>query len=281
MSIKIVPYKTGSRSAAALAQALNVRQVRREPARSRYRPRQEDILINWGCTNESFPAHLHNRSRVLNTIDSVTNACNKLEAFQIMAEHDVSIPDFTTDLDLACEWAEEGLVVSRTLLRANGGRGIAVGTHMDEPPTEVRGYVTPAPLYVKYVPKRFEYRIHLMRNIGPDGGYEVIDKQRKARNLEVADENVDWRIRNHDNGFIFARNEDHDIPDCVIIEAFKAMSALNLDFGAVDVIYNERRDQAYVLEVNTACGLEGETVNSYRDGFTRLIEQIQEQRAAA
>ena len=39
------------------------------------------------------------------------------------------------------------------------------------------------------------------------------------------------------------------------MEATKAVAALGLDFGAVDVIYNEKYGRAYVLEVNTAPGL--------------------------
>jgi glutathione synthase/RimK-type ligase-like ATP-grasp enzyme len=46
-----------------------------------------------------------------------------------------------------------------------------------------------------------------------------------------------------------------------------AVAALGLDFGGVDVIWNERRQMAYVLEVNTACGLEGQTVNDYAEAF--------------
>jgi D-alanine-D-alanine ligase-like ATP-grasp enzyme len=40
-----------------------------------------------------------------------------------------------------------------------------------------------------------------------------------------------------------------------------------LDFGAVDVIWNEKQQRAYVLEVNTAPGLEGQTVDDYARGI--------------
>ena len=36
-----------------------------------------------------------------------------------------------------------------------------------------------------------------------------------------------------------------------------------LDFGAVDVLWNERQQKAYVCEVNTAPGLEGITLDNY------------------
>ena len=64
------------------------------------------------------------------------------------------------------------------------------------------------------------------------------------------------------NGFIFARNEIQ-IPEDVTVQATKAFEITGLDFGAVDVIYNERQSAAYVLEINTAPGLEGTTDTDY------------------
>jgi hypothetical protein len=51
----------------------------------------------------------------------------------------------------------------------------------------------------------------------------------------------------------------------VKLEALRAVLALNLDFGAVDVIYNQHRDRAYVLEVNTAPGIAEYTTNVYAE----------------
>ena len=35
------------------------------------------------------------------------------------------------------------------------------------------------------------------------------------------------------------------------------------DFGAFDVIYNQKKNQAFVLECNTAPGIEGTTLDNY------------------
>jgi D-alanine-D-alanine ligase-like ATP-grasp enzyme len=56
-----------------------------------------------------------------------------------------------------------------------------------------------------------------------------------------------------------------------------AVNHLGLDFGAVDMIYNAKRNTYYVLEVNTACGLAGETLNKYVEVFTMFGEKINEQ----
>jgi glutathione synthase/RimK-type ligase-like ATP-grasp enzyme len=179
----------------------------------------------------------------------------------------VRTPEFTTDRYQAMQWLGKGFtVVERHILNGNSGAGIRLvepvkeGEAMDE---EVNA-VQRCPLYVKYVPKKQEYRIHVC-------GGEAVDIQRKARRKDVPDENINWKVRNHDNGFIFARNEDGVVPPDVVNQAVNAVKALGLDFGAVDVIFNDKEQQAYVLEVNTAPGLAGETLQGYLKRFGQFI----------
>jgi hypothetical protein len=46
---------------------------------------------------------------------------------------------------------------------------------------------------------------------------------------------------------------------------------LELDFGAVDLIWNENQNVVYVLEVNTAPGMEGTTLENYCDAFSNAL----------
>jgi D-alanine-D-alanine ligase-like ATP-grasp enzyme len=43
-----------------------------------------------------------------------------------------------------------------------------------------------------------------------------------------------------------------------------------LHFSAVDVVYNDREKKAYVLEINTAPGVEGQTIQVYADALAKL-----------
>jgi glutathione synthase/RimK-type ligase-like ATP-grasp enzyme len=52
-----------------------------------------------------------------------------------------------------------------------------------------------------------------------------------------------------------------DAPSGVVSEAVRAVAVLGLDFGAVDVGWNEYRQQPCVYEVNTAFGMEGQTLS--------------------
>ena len=60
--------------------------------------------------------------------------------------------------------------------------------------------------------------------------------------------------------------------DELVKQAVLACTISRLDFGAVDVIYNTHQNKYYVLEVNTAPGLEGQTVTIYANAILQHIE---------
>tara|TARA_Y100001951_G_C11298065_1_gene277562 strand:- start:17488 stop:18246 length:759 start_codon:yes stop_codon:yes gene_type:complete len=248
----IFPYKPGSNSARDLARELGVRRISHR--NSTFRGRPNKMVINWGASRVPEQVAL---CTIINAPETVARASDKLQFFQ---NADCRKPDFTTDLNQAIGWFNEGvLLVERHVLNGHSGDGIRLSGR------EIGVGVHEAPLYTKYVKKRNEYRVHVFRG-------EVIDVQRKARRQEVPDNEVDWRIRNHDNGFVFARNGDAlgDVPNDCLVQAVSAVTSLGLDFGAVDVVYNERESAAYCLEVNTAPGLAGTTVESYAQAFRQL-----------
>ena len=232
-------YKNGSKSSKDLGF------LRIKKQNSRYRYRVGDVVINWGSQNCPFLC--------INSNEAVALSSNKLLSFRKWeGNNTITVPLFTDDRAVAEQWLEDGKkVVCRTLLRANSGRGIVLADNLDE--------LVDAPLYTQYVPKRDEYRVHVF-------GGEVLDIQRKMRSREVADEDVNWQVRNHGNGFVFGR-EGVSLPDAATTTAINAVMELGLDFGAVDLIYNERQNVYYVLEVNTAPGLSGTTLEKYKEKF--------------
>jgi len=253
--IRILPYKQGSASAQALADELEGKVLKL--ANSKFVPRHSDLVINWGNTRphpalacgQVFHQHV---AKVLNDPTDVIRASNKLKFFQLMEElaPDI-IPKFWTNPEEITN--EDYPIVSRTVLSGHSGIGISIAA---DPSTLV-----PAPLYVKYVKKQEEYRVHIAKD------NRCIAIQRKAR--DTSNENPNWQVRNHSNGFIFVRG-GFTAPDSVVGAAAKALTATGLDFGAVDVIWNEHHKQAYVLEINTAPGLEGQTVLDYSNYFKEI-----------
>ena len=81
---------------------------------------------------------------------------------------------------------------------------------------------------------------------------------------------MDYQVRNHENGWVYCR-DDLDVPASVFSDATSAVAALGLDFGAVDIIWNQNQARSYVLEVNTAPGLEGTTLTKYVEAIRSVM----------
>ena len=245
---KVYPYKQGSRGAKILAEALEGKVLKH--VNSKYRPRVGDVVVNWGSSDVPRFAP----ATTLNADVSV--ALCKLKSLIAMDEAGVNVPKFWVDKNDASDSCEEGdVVVCRTKLRGHSGDGIVIAENVEE--------LVDAPLYTKYVKKKDEYRVHVMVD-------EAFFIQRKARKLDV--ENPNWRVRNLAGGFVFVETPAHEVPVEVVEQALKAIKALKLDFGGVDVIWNDKEKKAYVLECNTACGLEERTAAAYREALVRHIE---------
>jgi glutathione synthase/RimK-type ligase-like ATP-grasp enzyme len=249
--IRIEPYKTWSGGAKRLGQRAGIlRATKRQVAKHG----DFDVIINWGRSERRF------NGNYINEPAAVCVAGDKKATFLALKEAGVPRPDFTSDKSVAQDWLLAGdSVVVRRLLRASAGRGIVL-VHPDDSAEQT---LPDAPLYVKYTKKKDEYRVHVVRG-------EVIDVQQKKRCLSTPDEAVNWQIRNHHNGWVFAR-DDVNAPGCVLDAARRAVVALGLDFGAVDVGYNSHADECVVYEVNTAPGVEGTTVESYFSAFKNLL----------
>lgn len=238
--LRILPYKRGSKSAKALAKALGVKRLVTAKGIARA-ARRGMTIVNWGSNVAPYAA--------INS--KAPNGTAKIQALQIMQAAGIEVPEFTTDINVAKAWFEghKGLkVVCRTLTRASGGRGIVIAKAANE--------VVRAPLYTKYFRKDEEYRVHVFNG-------QVIDIVKKRRRSDYAfNSGFNEYVRTHDAGWVFARNNVNP-PELVTRNAIGAVSALGLNFGAVDVLYRRDGNAVRVLEVNTAPGITGTTLRKY------------------
>lgn len=252
MKMYIYSHNPHSEGAKLLSQALNVKRIKH--GNSKFRGGMGKAIINWGAG--TLPDQVMACQRVLNKPDAIRKASNKLKSFELFQEAGVTIPPFWTDENEAMQAFNAGhCLVARTVLNGHSGAGIVIIT---DPAEHVK-----APLYTAYIKKQEEYRYHVFMG-------QVVDIQRKARKRDVPDDAVNWQVRNLDGGFIFAREGVVASP-VASEEAVKAVAALGLDFGAVDLIYNAREDKYYVLEVNTAPGLSGTTLDGYKQRFEEVF----------
>ena len=256
----IYPYNIQSTSAIQLADTLGIKRVRQN---GKYRWKIGDKIINWGnsrIANWMNPVAL---AEVWNKPSSISQASNKTETLQKLSSANIPIPDFVIQQHLATLMLTQGpkypglkhAVLSRTLTRANSGRGIVWA--------ETPEQLVPAPLYTRYVPKTEEYRVHVFKEFG------VIDVQQKKKDSTTPDEQRNKYIRNHSAGWVFCREDIH-APQVVLTNAIDSIACLGLDFGAVDIGFHPTIGPI-VYEVNTAPGLEGQTLVSYATAFKRLF----------
>lgn len=252
MTTVIYSYQPFSNGCQALAQGLGIKRIRHK--NSGFVAGSKDVVINWGSS--TLPNHLNNAGRVINPPRTISTATNKLEFLKSMRLAEVPVPEFTVSVPQVEAWLKEGYeVVVRKILNSHSGRGIEILSKMQEVPY--------APLYTRYFKKQDEYRVHIING-------EIIDIQRKGRSKEVPDDQVNWKVRNLDGGFIYMR-EGVNPPDSVKQVALKAYEASGLNFGAFDIITRGKDEKSIVLEVNTAPGLTGTTVEKYVEGFKKFL----------
>jgi len=119
--------------------------------------------------------------------------------------------------------------------------------------------------YTLYIPKRYEYRVHVVL-----GSVLINIKIRKDESINP-EELIVW---NHKTGFKFITYEGRFVEDLTEL-GLKTLQALNYDFGAIDIIrsYDKR---FYILEVNSAPGLSPKRLEWYKDQFLRWMEGYNE-----
>lgn len=209
-----------------------------------HKVRQGDTVINWGNS-----ADLNVTWPVLNKPAAIKLATDKKVCLDILSAALLKTPEWTHHQHVAQGWSDAAcVVVVRNKLTGHSGDGIVI--------IEKECQVPAAPLYTKYIFKAHEYRVHVVNGAVIDTAKKIKDPDREVLN---------WKVRSHDNGFIFARNgvQPSDTRDTL---AVGACLALGLDFGAVDII-EDKKGNFYVLEINTAPGLEGLTVTNYAEAF--------------
>lgn len=291
---RIYPYRTGSQSVRKLADALDAKIIKLE--NTRYRQRDEHTVINWG--NSRTPEWMSNH--ILNQPSQVRRAADKLLTFSILVDAGVSIPDFTTNTDIAKIWLEEGskIFVRHTLtghsgegievVDSNGGQKFAVqeaqrlldeaglrdvastlDSEYNKLAEQEQTLPLDAPLYTRGVQNHGEYRVHVVND-------EVILYQKKSRRVDedgnvMTAEGEAADVRNLASNWVY-RTGNLKRLDRIEQLAINAIKALRLDFGAVDIIMDESGD-VHVLEINTAPGLGNtDTLAAYVEAFNKVTE---------
>ena len=172
---------------------------------------------------------------------------DKITQYKWFEAQGINALEYTTSHQTAVTWANEGsTVVCRKLTNASEGKGIVVAEKSSE--------IVVAPVYTKYKKKKKEFRVHIFK----DQVVQVLEKRRK----KDYDGQADTKIRNTANGYVFCSG---DVSEPVGLRdlALSASKVTNSDFKGVDIGYNEKKNELFVIEVNSAPGIEGSNVDKY------------------
>ena len=216
-------------------------------------------LIRWGNRAD---IRFNAVGGVLNRKSALNDASNKGRSLELLTNAGINVPPAATRFD-------GELLVGRTETHV-GGSGFFLITSQRDFELAQRLHCTH---FMKYIPTQREYRVHVFTGTVIGAGEKL-----------MGDEATSLHIRNVGTGWTFRYNNIERIPRDIERVAVDAITALGLEFGAVDVL-KSINNNFYVLEVNTAPGLvavegngrnrevtDGPMFQAYLDAFRNWLE---------
>lgn len=187
---------------------------------------------------------------------------NKLVQYKWFEDNHIPALQYTTDQGTAAMWlGANQTVFGRKYLNASCGKGIVVFDPEDN------GLVQLAsgpdyPVYTLYKKKKREFRVHVFKN-------EVVSVTEKKRKKEFDGER-DTKIRNLANGYVFVQQVENE-PEGLRSLALQAAQVSPSDFRGVDIGYNQKKNELFVIEVNSAPGIQGSNINKYLNEMVKHV----------
>lgn len=242
MSRILLYHQTAALTAPRLAAYMGIESLQRLDNRNAEAQRP-DWVIRYG-SSRAIP--LRPTQRALNRRWALTRHSLRHEQLSRLSEAGVMTPWYSTNQDEAAEWLLQGHPLlgrdyPRDGRQPRRGRGII----------EYRNHAVRLrehDLYMLEILKEAQYRVHV-----------AFGSTRTRQLIPDEPHNAEQLIWNHGAGFTFRIPDE--IPASVPAVATQAVTALGLDFGAVDIIWTG--NHPVVLEVNTAPGLGDPTLEWY------------------
>lgn len=186
------------------------------------------------------------------------DAVDKLQQYRWFQQQGLSALEFTTAKQEALDWLKEGFCVfGRKTLTGSSGAGIVV---IEEP-----AQMVPCLVYTKYKPKKREFRVHIFRN----EVVAIVEKRKRSDWNEASNP----KIRNLANGYVFCQDVEltPELRTRIEVLGLAASKVCQSDFKGVDLAYNQKFDDLFVIEVNSAPGIEGTNVDKYVKAIQKYV----------
>jgi len=244
---------------------------------TRKRIGEPHAIINLGVTDE-----FRFDGTILNPREMVRAASNKKRARQIFEEAGVPAPElFLRGKDVT----KENLpVIGRTSYHSKGN-GFWFCKTLREVEQAVNSGATH---FLEFVPNTREYRVHTFIK----SKYLEVPREERIPDHFVSikisekvwtghgEPNSDEPQKNHQFGWTFLgqQNRREEELDVIRYAAKQAISALGMDFGAVDVMYRMKNKHPYVLEVNSTPSMADENSDTCERYAQRILHTLEGQK---
>lgn len=190
------------------------------------------------------------------------HSVDKLYQYNWFKEKGLSALEFTTNPDQANDWLATGKTVfGRKYLNSSCGKGIIIF----EPNPQAddggaRSFI--CPVYTVYKKKKREFRVHVFKNTV----VSVVEKRKKSGWSDQRE----TKVRNLANGYIFCQEVSNE-PAGLRELALAAAAVSPSDFRGVDIGYNEKNNDLFIIEVNSAPGITGSNIAKYVQGISQNV----------
>jgi D-alanine-D-alanine ligase-like ATP-grasp enzyme len=185
---------------------------------------------------------------------------NKLEASKILGENGVAVPKFFFKHELNKITDKDYPLLARKMYHSKGRDIVYLENKKDLEKLKNEDFS----FVVRYLRKNSEYRVHIL---GKDINFVSVKIVKK----DTKEKDYDKRIRSKERGWIHIEYKG-EFKNKLIEIAKKAMEVLKYDFGAVDII-RDTNNKLWILEVNSAPGLEDRKLKMYVDYFKKEEEK--------
>jgi len=239
-----------------------------------------DTLIRWGSSGDSYMDEEF--QRVINTAKNVVQSANRQHMFQRLARH---IPGGQLLWHSRVPYSHDNSTL--TMLRHRFGRygkDIELLGRSDERWDEIRAnYETNGMFSVQFWPADYEVRVHIVdgnsvsmqvkarRNADGTPTHELIE----ANKLTIRNDANGWGLWPLSNS-LAALLGIHK--PSIREQAKQVIRLFNLQFGVVDFLvrtpagkYNNLQHETKILEINTAPGVDGQTLERYISSIRTLL----------
>lgn len=180
----------------------------------------------------------------------ISNSTNKRVMRELFREHDVPMPTLYTEYDEIAQAISGGNTLIGRSDKHSKGRGLWRVDSMRRVAIAMRGTrkKKPATHFMEFIEAPREYRVHIFL----------------GKSIRISEKVFD----EYDPKSYTTGKPQHNVKH-VRKAAKRAIKAVGLDFGAVDILANDT--QCWVLEVNAAPGLGGSMPRLYAETFTKYM----------